>query len=153
MEQFLSAAEVAKWVGVHYRTIENWAAQDYLERKDGKYGLLSAFQYKIGVLEKELAGIKDNPKNELALQKLAADVETQKAIARIKNLEADEKAGKLVDADEVLVAWQNLIAGCKAKLLALPVKLALELSGLDNPEEIQGRLTSVIDEALKELVK
>ena len=34
-EQYLSAAEVAKIVGVHYRTVENWAAQGYLERSDG----------------------------------------------------------------------------------------------------------------------
>ena len=153
MEQFLSAAEVAKWVGVHYRTIENWAAQGYLERRNGKYGLLSAFKYKLSTLEKELIEIKHDPDAALKRQKLAAEVEKERAIARIKNLEADRMAGLLVDAEEVLSSWQNLIVGCKAKLLALPVKLALELSSLDSPEQISARLTIVIDEALKELIK
>lgn len=99
MERYLSAAEVAKWVGVHYRTIENWAAQGHLERENGKYGLLSAMRYKMSQLEKELDEIKNNPNVELKQQKLAAEVDKERAIARIKNLEADEKAGKLVDAE------------------------------------------------------
>ena len=152
MEQYLSAAEVAKWVGVHYRTIENWAAQGYLERLDGKYGVFSAFKYKLSTLEKELQEIKHDPDSALRRQKLAAEVEKERAIARIKNLEADRMAGLLVDADSVLNSWQNLIASCKAKLLALPVKLALELSSTNDPEQIKERLMVVIDEALKELI-
>lgn len=151
MEQFLSAAEVAKWVGVHYRTIENWAASEHLERKDGKYGLLSAFKYKIERLERELNELKHNPLAELKQQKLAAEVDKEQAIARIKNLEADFKAGKLVDAEEVLLTWQNYIASCRAKFLAMPTKLALELSGMDEVGAIAQRLTEAIDEGLRDL--
>ena len=53
LEQYLSAAEVAKYLNVHYRTVENWAAQDYLERHEGKYGLVSAFKYRVEKLEEE----------------------------------------------------------------------------------------------------
>ena len=149
-EQYLSAAEVAKAVNVHYRTIENWAAQGFLERKDGKYGLISALRYRIGKLEEEVTGLKHNPKQELELQKLTAEVEERKAIARIKNMEADLMAGKLVDAEEAVDAWENAIANVKAKLLAIPAKLALELSGISSPKKIMARLRQVIDEALRE---
>ena len=151
MEQYLSAAEVAKRVGVHYRTVENWASQGFLERSEGKYGLISALRYRIGQLESEVTGLRDNPKQELQLQKLVAEVEERKAIARIKNMEADLMAGKLVVAEEALVEWQNAIANTKAKFISLPAKLALELSGMDKPEDIQARLAIVIDEALNEL--
>ena len=151
MEQYLSAAEVAKLVGVHYRTIENWASQGYLERENGKYGLISAFRYKLGKLEDELSEIKHDPQAELKRQELAAKVEKERAIAKIKNLEADKLEGKLVDAEEVLNAWKNAIANAKAKLINIPAKLAWELSGLDKPEDIQARLARVIDEALLEL--
>ena len=75
----------------------------------------------------------------------------EKAIARLKNLEADHKEGKLVDAEQVKQVWDNHNANCKAKLLSIPAKLALELSGIEEPELIQVRLTEIIDEALIEL--
>lgn len=150
-EQYLSAAEVAKQVGVHYRTVENWAAQEFLERRDGKYGLISALRYRIGQLEDEVTGLKDNPKAELQLQKLREEVAERKAIARIKNMEADLMEGTLVVAEEALIEWQNAIANTKAKFISIPAKLALELLGMERPEDIQARLTRVIDEALNEL--
>ncbi len=154
MELFLSAVQVAEFVGVSYRTIENWSAQGFLTKDDqGKYGLVSALTHRISLLKKELAEIKDNPNAELRTQKLAAEVDKEKAIARLKNLEADEKEGKLVAAEQVKQAWDNHNANCKAKLLSLPAKLALELSGVEEPEIIQNRLTEVIDEALIELVE
>ena len=152
MESFLSAVQVAEFVGVSYRTIENWSAQGFLSKDDqGKYGLISALTHRISLLDKELMEIKDNPNAELKTQKLAAEVDKEKAIARLKNLEADEKEGKLVDAEQVKQTWDSHNANCKAKLLSIPAKLALELSGIEEPELIQNRLTEVIDEALVEL--
>ena len=154
MESFLSAVQVAEFVGVSYRTIENWSAQGFLTKDDqGKYGLISALTHRISILDKELAEIKHDPNAELRTQKLAAEVEKEKAIARLKNLEADEKEGKLVNVEQVKQAWDNHNANCKAKLLSIPAKLALELSGIEEPEVIQNRLTEVIDEALMELAE
>ena len=150
-EQYLSATEVAKQVGVHYRTVENWAAQEYLERAGGKYGLISALKYRIGQLQDEVTGLKDNPKAELQLQKLREEVSERKAIARIKNMEADLLEGKLVDTEEAMAAWIGAVVKARAKFLSLPAKLALELCGLDRPLEMEARLRQVIDEALIEL--
>ena len=151
MEQYLSAAEVAKIVGVHYRTVENWAAQEYLERKDGKYGLISALKYRIAQLTEEVDEIKNSPKQLLQTQKLRHEVTEREAISRIKVLEADKLEGKLVDAEEVLNASIEMNNKIKAKLIAIPAKLALELSGIDKPEDIQARLRQVVDETLMEL--
>jgi hypothetical protein len=49
------------------------------------------------------------------------------------------------------VEWKSAIANVKAKLIGIPTKVALELSGMDKPEDIQARLSAVIDEALIEL--
>lgn len=147
----MSAAEVAKIVGVHYRTIENWAAQDFLERSSGKYGLISALKYRICQLQDEVQGLKDNPKAELQIQKLKEEVAERRAIARIKNMEADLLEGKLVDTEESLVAWSNAVANARAKFLAIPSKLALEVLGMDKPEDIEARIREVIYEGLTEL--
>jgi hypothetical protein len=150
-DYWLSAAEVATWVGVHYRTIENWKASGKIESKEGKYGLKSAVKYRLQKLQRELDDLKNDPQAELKMQKFVAEVNTQKAIARIKTLEADQLEGTLVNAEEILVAWKDAIANCKAKLLSIPTKVALELSGYDNPKDIEDRLSSLLDEALSEL--
>jgi hypothetical protein len=150
-EQHLSAAQVAKLVRVHYRTSENWAARGYLERDLGKYGVISALCYRLSQLEKEIGSLKDNPKAELQFQKLSAEVSERVALARIKNLEADLLESKLVDTEEVLIAWRKAIARTKAKFIAIPAKLALELLVMDEPAQIQILLNQVIHEALAEL--
>lgn len=162
-EYWLTAANLGEILGCSYRTVENWAANNKIKQNSrGQYGVISAFEYKIEQLEDKIAQKdefiaqinEDSPNRKKAVLcnlKLEAEIETQKAIAEIKKLELAKLNESMVDAEEVLLAWQNLIASCKAKFLALPAKLALELSGLDNPEEIQSRLTSVIYEALTEL--
>ena len=102
-------------------------------------------------LKEEINQLKIDPNLQLKVQKLAAEVEAKKAIARIKNAEADKVEGSLVDAEEVLNQWANFIQACKAKLIAVPSKLALELSGMDDPEVVQERLQEEIDTALTEL--
>lgn len=162
-EYWLSAKELGQILDTSYRNIENWAANNRIsQNSEGKYGLTSAYRYKLQEVESQLVKAKEKIANleaaedeEIGLikiRKLKAETDKEEAIARIKNLEADEKAGKLVDADEVLLAWQNYIAATRAKFLALPAKLALELSGLESPAEIQERLTTAVDEGLRELV-
>ena len=84
-------------------------------------------------------------------RKAIAEADTEEALAEIKKLELEVIQGKLVDAEEVMETWKNAIANVKAKLIGIPAKMALELSGLEKPEDIQARLTQVIDEALIEL--
>lgn len=162
-EYWVTAKKLGEILDTSYRNIENWAANNrILQNSEGKYGLISAYKYKLEDAELQLVKAKEKIANleaaedeEIGLikvRKLKAETDKEEALARIKNLEADEKAGKLVDAEEVLLAWQNYIAASRAKFLALPAKLALELSGMDDPSSIQGRLTEAVDEGLRELV-
>ena len=123
---------------------------------------ISAFKYQIEVIERQLAEKNefiasyddDSPVRKKAVLcnlKLEAEIEKEKAIAEIKKLELGKLSESLVDAEEVVTEWKGLIANAKARFLSIPAKMALELSGLDKPEEIQARLTSVIYEALNEL--
>lgn len=161
-EVYLSGRELAQIIDAPIRTIENWAAAGKVRQDEaGKYGLISAFKYRVESLkvklkrsslalgemeERQLEGTKS-----LRERKLRAEADKEEALARIKNLDADKLEGKLVDAQEVKLAWESQISACKAKFLALPAKLALELSGLGEPDEIQERLRIAIDEGLFEL--
>ncbi len=91
------------------------------------------------------ADIKGDGDLGLRKAKLIAEVEKKRAIAKVKNLETEEKEGDLVQAEAVEQIWNELIANCKAKLLVLPTKVALQFSGIDDPGEIQSILKVLID--------
>ncbi len=58
--------------------------------------------------------------------------------------------GKLVDADAVRLSWIGMITACKAKLLALPDKIAARI-GVPNPRRVSKMIREEITLALKEL--
>jgi hypothetical protein len=161
-EIYLSAKELGQLINKPVRTIENWAAGKHIQQNSqGKYGLISAYKYQLATLEQKLERKEEQLQEAEATQdevrliagkrKLIAEADKEEAIAGIKQLELAKLKGELVDADQVLDTWKGAIAKAKAKFISIPAKLALELSGLDKPEDIQARLTQVIDEALIEL--
>lgn len=161
-EIYLTGKELGLAINKPVRTIENWAAGGKIKQDaQGKYGLISAFVHQNKELEQKLEKTKeklveaeadkDKQKRLASVRKLVAEADKEEAMAEIKQLELLKLKGELVDADEVLDAWKNAIAKTKAKLIGIPAKLALELSGMDKPEDIQIRLSEVIDEALIEL--
>jgi hypothetical protein len=161
-EIYLSAKQLGAVIDKPVRTIENWAAGSHIKQNSqGKYGLISAYKYQLATLAEKLErneqrleeaeADKDEVKKMAGQRKLIAEADKEEAIAQIKQLELAKMKGELVDADEVLDAWKGAIAKAKAKFISIPAKLALELSGLDKPADIQLRLTQVIDEALVEL--
>ena len=162
-EIYLTKKELSKIIETSPRTIENWGLGSKVKQNDtGKYELISSLQHQLSELRSNLKrktqlledfkGKEAKDSKALRLRKLKAETEKEEAIARIKNLEADQLAGTLVEAEQVLVAWENYIANCKAKLLALPSKLALELAEVAEPNVIEARLSQTIDESLKELI-
>lgn len=161
-EIYLTGKELGLAINKPVRTIENWAAGGKIKQDaQGKYGLISAFSHQNKELEEKLEKTKeklveaeadkDEQKQLASVRKLVAEADKEEAMAEIKQLELLKLKGELVDADEVLDAWKNAIAKTKAKFISIPAKLALELSGLDKPEDIQIRLSQVIEEALVEL--
>ena len=66
-------------------------------------------------------------------------------------LEAKLLKGQLIPTDEVQDYWIDFVSNCKAKLLALPGKLAHRLQGAEDHNEIEEILTADVHEALMEL--
>lgn len=65
-------------------------------------------------------------------------------------LDEQTKQGKLIPADLVRITWSDLVASARAKLLALPSRLASACSGKD-AEAIEGEARGIVTEALAEL--
>jgi phage terminase Nu1 subunit (DNA packaging protein) len=59
----------------------------------------------------------------------------------------------LLPFDEVVAAWEQLVAACRARCLAIPSKLAPRLTVIHERRKIQDALTAEIREALQELAR
>jgi hypothetical protein len=69
----------------------------------------------------------------------------------IIEIDRDEKQGKLIAVEEAIAEIEDGFTRVKTKLMALPDRLALEISGLSDPIEIRGILADTVREALQEL--
>jgi hypothetical protein len=77
----------------------------------------------------------------------------KKTIHEAKLAEYMEKsrAGELIEVDAVRDEWQQILANVRAKLLALPTKLAAQAMGASTLAEMEALLAQGVSEALQEL--
>jgi len=71
--------------------------------------------------------------------------------ADAKEMENDLTRGELVRFDETVAAWREEFSRARAKLLAMPSKLAPLMVGVKTPAEAQQMIEAVVWEALNEL--
>ena len=67
------------------------------------------------------------------------------------SLELDQQRGSLIPMELAIVTWQAHIGNARAKLLALPPKVAGQVIAMDSYLEIEQLVTSLIHETLDEL--
>ncbi len=85
-------------------------------------------------------------------------INLQKEVARLNKAKADHEErkvaildGKLLPADKVEEVWSGMIMACRAKILPIPTKLALQLSMESDPVKVEEALREECDGALEEL--
>jgi hypothetical protein len=88
---------------------------------------------------------------ELKNKKIEAQNRLQTAIANLKEIKLKELQGELIANKCLESKWSYSLVGFKAKLESIPNKVSLELSAINNPQEVNCVLTKLITEALEEL--
>lgn len=73
------------------------------------------------------------------------------AEAEIAELELQRIKATMCFTADVVKAWESVLHACRAKLLAVPVKMAPIVSGISDTGIIKDRLEDAIREALEEL--
>lgn len=73
------------------------------------------------------------------------------AEAEIAELELQRIKATMCFTADVVKAWESVLHACRAKLLAVPVKMAPIVSGLSDTGVIKDRIEEAIREALDEL--
>jgi phage terminase Nu1 subunit (DNA packaging protein) len=71
--------------------------------------------------------------------------------ADLAEMEAAEKRGELIRADAVQRQWTDILASVRAKLLALPTKLASRTAPPDRLTVVEAEARKIVHEALTEM--
>ncbi len=73
------------------------------------------------------------------------------ALARLREMEADEKAGKLIATDRVKDAWVKILSAVKTAVLRMPDKLAPQMATISDACEARAALLAECEAVLKGL--
>ena len=112
----------------------------------------SSVAYFISNLKAQLEEFKKKPQETAEDKRLyIAKCRLTEAEAGIKELDLEVKKGQLIALSEVLEDIESSNTKVKVKLEAIPSRLALELSGMSDPSEIEEFLSERIQEILEEL--
>lgn len=148
----VSKADLARAMGVSTVTITQWVGKGCPFEQKGSPGRPWLFSLPDVVAWREdqiqAQAVGDTTKldlNEARRRKLAAE-------AAHAELDLAKRRGELVEIAEVAAAVGDDYTNLRAKLLALPVRLAPQCVGITNTAEVQATVEKFIHEALEELV-
>ena len=137
----LNRSETAQKLNVSLTTLDNWRRKGCPHTKTGKQ-----VYFEIEVLKRWLdnrsSGELDYTQERAKLTRLQAE--------KVK-LDLEQQRGKLLPLEMVILAWQGQVANARAKLLALPPKVAFHVLGMESYVEIEHTIRDIIYEVLDEL--
>lgn len=147
--EYISAKELAKLAGVTEQAVSRARQQGRIEgiKKERYWFYLPEMAEYLNMAASEKDGEAGNLRDRLLLAKCRRE----EALAGIAELDLGERSGLLVNQEEVIHEWQDLLSKFRARILVIPNKLALELSGVSDPRAIEARLKSELYQALDEL--
>lgn len=154
-----SAEELSLMFDVDQRTLQRWAQQGRIVKVSrNSYDLASVAVTRLADYAAEVRDLKEklrhrDDKSDLTMRKLAANVRIAEADAAMRELDLKIKDGSLLDFDAASKALSNTLVSCRNKILGIPSKLALQLSGMKDALAIQSLLTGELSEALNELAE
>ena len=136
----LNRSDTAQKLNVALTTLDYWRRKGCPHTKKGKQVVFNIDTLNTW-LDTRTGGDLDYTQERAKLTKLQAEKVT---------LELEQQRGNLIPMELVIEGWQGQIANCRAKLLALPPKVAAQAVGADYVE-IEQLFKGAIYEALDEL--
>jgi phage terminase Nu1 subunit (DNA packaging protein) len=105
------------------------------------------------VCRMNIATQNDSESGDVRRRYLIARAKRESHLAKLAEIELKVATGQLVKADAVLAEWLSIAANIRARLLALPSRLAARAHGARTRGELQRLLQAGIYEALQELAE
>jgi phage terminase Nu1 subunit (DNA packaging protein) len=140
---------ISRLLNITPARIRQLVAEGIIPRAErGKYDLIRCVRGYVKYLQEraEGRGVEPSGLHDERMRLLSAQAEH-------RELEVAALRRSLLPFDEVVAAWEQLVAACRARCLALPSKLAPRLAVIHDRKKIQDALTTEIREALQELAR
>jgi phage terminase Nu1 subunit (DNA packaging protein) len=141
------ASTLAKLFELTERRVRQLSSESIIPSpKDGKYDLTGSVRGYIRYLKK-LAFSKcpeGTEEHELRMRILRAQAATAE-------LDMQKETGESIPVAQAMTDWQNMALSFKARILAMPYRLACSIIGLTEPHEIEKIAKTLVKEALDEL--
>lgn len=140
-------AVIARLLDLSERRVQQLSREGVIPKAErGSYDLVGAVRgyvrYLRELVQKAQGGAADLPTERTRLVKAKAD---------LAELEAHQRRGDLVPVADTALAWAAVTARLRARLIALPDKLAPLVHDATNPAAVRAVLRSAIVEALADL--
>ncbi len=151
MKKSLNKSELSETFSVTIRTIDDWTRRGCPHTSKGRKGQGWGFSLPDVVKWRVEYLISTGSSNGKIKSLQGAQLRKTMAEAALKELELSTAMGKLIPKDIAITIIQKLIANCRARLLALPNKLApiaLSTKSVNGMKEI---IENGIHDALREL--
>lgn len=146
MGQIVSKAELAKILGKDEKTLLRWHKDGLPIRKRGKRGVASQYDTEEVV---DWLVAQAGTKKEMD----SARIRLANAQARKVEIEIERMEGEQIALEDMKLLWANVLARFRAKILALPARLAMQLADMNDPKKIERLLKNHCAEALNELAE
>lgn len=153
-ENLQSTQVIAKIFGVSTRRVEQFKTEGVIKGhgKPTKYDLLPTIQAYIRYLSDKANGReKKETTAELEEAKLRAEVDIKEAKAKAAQMELKELQGKMHRAEDVEAIMTDHVLFLRSMLMAMPGKLAVDLSGTHTAPEQAERVKKEIYYILNQL--
>lgn len=142
----VTADAIAKLFNLTPRRVRQLVHEGVIPRAEkGKYDVIGAVRGYVSYLQARAEG-----RGVEAQDVHVERARLTRAQARTAEIELAALERTLLPFDQVVEAWQQLVAAFRAKCLALPSKMAPRLA-MTSTREIQAELTAGVREALQEL--
>ena len=137
-------AQIAVAFDVNLTTVDKWRRSGCPAEQQGKNVVFT-----VRAVSDWLRG-RDSASND-ALDLSQERAKLTKLQAEKATLELEQQRGNLIPMELVIEGWQGLLANARAKLLALPPKVAAQVLGMESYVEVEHVIRDIIYEALDEL--
>ncbi|WP_147277370.1 hypothetical protein [Rhodovulum sp. 12E13] len=152
-----SVSEAARWIGVRRQTLTEWLIALGIDYSEG-VSVPEIFKAKIehekeAAVRKALAQVGVGEDGEGSGQISKEEAQRRKAVADaiIREIDMDERIGKVVPIEAVVDRVAAQYSSAREKFFAIPTGLSQEVANLDDPQVISALIRDKIDEALEEL--
>ncbi|MBU1699642.1 MAG: terminase small subunit [Candidatus Eisenbacteria bacterium] len=139
----LNKVQVAEVFKVNRSTVDTWIRRGCPAKKDGRQ-----WSFDVGSVVEWLIEREKTP-HELDLSRERARLAA--AQAEKTELEIQKIRGETVSTEEVELAVSVMLMNFRTRMLSIPSKLSLRLTGLKNTAKIELMLKEAVGEALEEI--